>query len=305
MGRVIAVRDPTPASLEECVDELAAWGFDPKEEVSLSHAANWLKRLGNNPDFLGDVLIGMLAGEGPAAAEVPLVYGGGINRIILAAPARGNFIMTADIWPSADEQALRASGAAALGYGIVHNHNFDFLNLGYFGPGCEVDDYECDADAIAGWPGEPVMLRPIGRTRMEPGRLVHYRTQGDVHCVHEPEALSVTLSLYHAQGIESWLSYYTFVPAGSGTGAFRIAQVLGHGPSETFLRVAVELGGEEAQALARRFGQKHLSERMRLAAWRALASAAPDEAARDAVWREAEGAGSRAVAEVAKRQRRG
>jgi hypothetical protein len=30
---------------------------------------------------------------------------------------------------------MRASGAAAFVYGLPHDHNFDFLTLGYFGPG--------------------------------------------------------------------------------------------------------------------------------------------------------------------------
>jgi len=67
--------------------------------------------------------------------------------------------------------------------------------------------------------------------------------------------------------------------------------------------VAVALGSEEAGELARHFGKRHPSDRMRLTAWRALAGAAPDREGRDAIWREAEAAGSRAVAAVAKLRR--
>jgi hypothetical protein len=42
---------------------------------------------------------------------------------------------------------------------------------------------------------------------------------------------------------------------------------------------------------------------MRLACWKALASAAPDSEARDDVWRAAEGAGSRLVAAEARQRR--
>ncbi|MEJ2408033.1 MAG: transposase [Novosphingobium sp.] len=298
------IRDPTPASLEECVDELAAWGFDPGEESSLSHAANWLKRLGNNPDFLGDALIAMLAGKGTVAVDTPLPQGAGTNHVMLTRPQRGHFILTADIWPSAGEHALRASAPRMLGYGYLHSHNVDFLTLGYFGPGYDVDDYICNPETLSGWEGERVLLRPLGRSRMKPGRLVHYRPGCDVHCLHPPEALSVTLSLSHAHGARSWMSHYAFEPVAGSAAGFRIARVLGEGPSEVFLRMAVALGGEEARDLAHRFGKRHPSDRMRLAAWQALATAAPDEDARDAIWREAEGSGSRAVAEVARRQKR-
>ncbi|MCJ2187719.1 transposase [Novosphingobium beihaiensis] len=303
MARTIEVRDPTPASLDECIDELTAWGFDPAEESSLSHAANWLKRLGNNPDFLGDALIAMLSGQGSVAAGTPLPQGAGTNRVVLARPQRGNFILTADIWPSATDQVLRAGSPQALGYGFVHNHNADFLTLGYFGPGCEVDDYTCDLQALSGWRGEPVLLRPLGRYRMRAGRMVHYRPGADVHCLHPPATLSATLTLTHLHGAGSWDSHYVFEPEPGSAGSFRVARVLGQGPSETFLRLAVALGGDEARDLAFRFGLQHPSDRMRLTAWHALAGAAPGEAARDAIWQEAEGSGSRLVAEVAKRQR--
>ncbi|MCT2398299.1 transposase [Novosphingobium mangrovi (ex Huang et al. 2023)] len=303
MATVIAVRDPTPASLEECVEALVTWGFDPGEEESLSHAANWLKRLGNDPHFLGDALVDMMAGLGGDAMDLPATQGAGINHIVLVPPERGNFTISAHIWPSLADHALRASAPEALGYGIVRDHNYDFLDLGYFGPGCEIDDYECDPETMAGWQGEPVMLTPLGRSRMETGSIVHYRAGRDFRCLHPPESLSVTLTLSHAHPSHCWRDHYVLERRRGRAGAFRIARVLGHGPSETFLRIAVALGGEEAQDLARRLGTSHPSDRMRIAAWRALASSARDREARDAVWREAEGAGNRVVAMVARRQR--
>ena len=69
MPRVIDLADDRPASLAECVDALAASGFDPGDEESLHHAAGWLRRLGNDQDFLGDVLIDLLRRH-PAARNV-------------------------------------------------------------------------------------------------------------------------------------------------------------------------------------------------------------------------------------------
>lgn len=294
MARLISSSDPTTTSLEECCEALAIWGFDPAEEESLSHAANWLKRLGNDRNFFGDMLVERLTGRDPLGAEGPAMQGAGPNRFVLAPPGRGNFSITADIWPAAEETALRASGPTAFGYGQAHDHNFDFVSLGYFGPGCEVDDYEYDYEAVAGWSGEPVALRPLGRSRLAPGRLVHYRAHHDIHTQHAPASLSVTLTLTHAHAAQGWRDHYLFdLEAG------QIIRTLGHGPSETFLRIAVALGGEEARDLARDFGRSHPSDRMRVQAWRALASVAGDDAAQDALWREAEGGGSRFVAATA------
>jgi len=295
MAVVIPVRDPTIGSLGDCAEALSSWGFDPEDEVSVSHAANWLKRLSNDRTFLGDMLLGTLADGGDAFAS-PM----GAHSITLLPPGAGGICILARIWPSERNHVYRASTASAFGYGTAHDHNFDFLTTGYFGPGTIVDDFEYDYEEVVGWSGEPVALRALGRSRLEPGRLVHYRAHRDIHRENPPAALSVTLSILQLQPAQSWMDHYEF-----DTDAGCIARVDGHGPSESLLRIAVALGSEEAVDLAVRFGRHHPSDRMRLEAWHALACAAPDEAARDALWREAEGSGSRLVAQVARGQRSG
>jgi hypothetical protein len=69
------------------------------------------------------------------------------------------------------------------------------------------------------------------------------------------------------------------------------------------LRVAVGLGGDEALDLAERFANHHPSDRVRLAAWDALASREEDNATRDALWARAENSGSRLVEAEAKMRR--
>ncbi|KMS55179.1 transposase [Novosphingobium barchaimii LL02] len=297
MARLIESNDPTTASLEEVCDALTVWGFDPAEEESIAHAAHWLQRLGNDRDFLGDLLIGMLAGRSPAGEDGIDV--GETNRVVLATPGRGNFSLSASIWPSQEENILRASGSEAFAYGLAHDHNHDFLVLGYFGPGVEFENYEYRYDPVEGWRGEPVDLLPFGRSRLAPGSLFHYRAHRDIHVLHPPQSLSVALTLSHEHAAKGWMDHYLFdVEAG------RIARVLGHGPSEAFLRIAVALGGEEAKDLAARFGRHHPSDRMRLCAWRALAASAGSGEAQDAVWAEAEACGSRVVAAASAARRR-
>lgn len=300
MASVIATRDPTPASLEECTDALAAWGFDPRETESVAHAAHWLRRLGNDRRFLGDLLVDMLSGLAPVPAGADALASPGPQSIMLATPGRGNFFVRANIWPAANDPVMRASGPEAFSYGQAHDHNYDFLTLGYFGPGCEVEDFEYDHAMVAGWAGEPVNLRSLGRSRLMRDRIRHYRARHDVHRLHPPESLSVSLKLAHTQAVQGWLDHYVFDPE-----AGRIASVHGHGPSESFLRVAVALGGDEAKDLAIHFGRTHASERMRLHAWEALAAATDGAKERDEVWRAAEGSGSRLIAEAAKRRRAG
>lgn len=298
MASVIATRDPTPASLDECTEALATWGFDPREKENVSHAAHWLRRLGNDREFLGDLLVDMLSGLAPAPDGADALASGGPQSIMLVTPGRGNFCIRANIWPAASDSAMRASGPEVFSYGQAHDHNYDFLTLGYFGPGCEMEDFEYDCSSVTGWPGEPVKLRKLGCARLSRGCIKHYRAHRDIHRLHAPESLSISLKLAHTQAVQGWLDHYHF-----DAEAGRIRSVHGHGPSETFLRVAVALGNDDAKDLAIHFGRTHASERMRLHAWQALASAAGDPQGRDEVWRAAETSGSRLVAKVAKQRR--
>ena len=104
----------------------------------------------------------------------------------------------------------------------------------------------------------------------------------------------------HASGVQGWLDQYRFDLERREIGA-----IVSSGPSDAFIRLAVGLGSAEALDLAHRFARHHPSDRLRLAAWDALAARETGVAARDALWREAEGAGSRLVALEARARRAG
>ena len=113
MPRVIAIEDDTVASLEECCEALAEQGFAPDEEESLHRAARQLRRLGNDQNFLGDILVRELA-QGHREDDGENSYGPQV--IMLRPPGDSDFFSRANIWPSADEHAMRASGGAAFVY---------------------------------------------------------------------------------------------------------------------------------------------------------------------------------------------
>lgn len=295
MPRVIECIDSTRAGLDDACAGIARLGFDPEDEEQLANAALWLRRLGNDRDFLGDLLIGELARR-HREEVLESAYG---PQVVMLAPPNGNFFIRANIWPSANEHMVRASGGASFVYGLPHDHNFSFLTVGYFGPGYWSDYYEYDYGEVAGASGEAVpSLRFVERSRLEPGKLMLYRAHRDVHAQHPADSLSVSLNVMHTSGAQGWLDQYRF-----DLDQQRIGAIVSPGPSEAFLRIAVGLGGAEALDLAHRFARRHPSDRLRLACWDALASVAADSAARDALWREAEGAGSRLVTLEARARR--
>ena len=295
MPRVIEVLDDAAISLDECSAAMATRGFNPADEDSLAHGALMLRRLGNNKNFLGDILVDYLAAH---HRDDPLDNSYGPQVIMLARPEASNCFLRANIWPSRDEHMMRASGGDAFVYGMPHDHNFNFLTLGYFGPGYWSDYYEFDYADVVGWRGEKVDLRFVGRERLEEGKIMLYRAHIDVHAQLPADALSVSLNIMHTSGAQGWLDQYRVDTAKDEIGA-----ILSHGSSEAFLRIAVGLGGAESRDLADRFARHHPSDRMRLHAWDALASLTPDTAARDALWREAETSGSRLVTAEARARR--
>jgi hypothetical protein len=296
MPRVLDVAPADPVSLAECVEALKVKGFDPRDEESLQHGAGLLRRLGADQTFLGDMLVAELEAR-HREEDSANFYGPQV--VMLHAPDGGDFFMRANLWPSEDEYMMRASGGASFVYGFPHDHNFDFLTLGYFGPGYWSEYYEYEYEDVVGWQGEPVALRFVEKSALEQGKIMHYRAHRDVHAQLPADALSVSINIMHSSGSLGWMDQYNFDVENS-----RIGRIVSPGSSEAFLRVAVGLGAPEAIDLAETFGARHPSERMRLASWRALASQAQGDEGCDEVWRRAERSGSRLVAAEARGLRR-
>lgn len=286
MPRLIHNPDEGSADLEEVVDALGE-GFDPTDEESTLQAAALLGRLGRNERFLGDLLIEQLKqaprDEGDAGGYGP--------QAIVLSPLRGTAFLRANIWPSEDEQCFAASGAKTFVYGIPHDHNFDFLTVGYFGPGYRSDYYEYDYGTVAGIRGETASLRFMERSALGSGRLMHYRAHRDIHSQLPPEATSVSLNIMHIGAGQGWLDQYGFDLDNNA-----VTGTLNPTSTEVFLRCAVGIGTAAALDLAETVGRSHPSDRLRLASFEARDALLQDASARDALWREAERSGSRLLA---------
>jgi hypothetical protein len=186
MPLVFDIADDAAIGFDEFLDTMRAAGFRPSDDESLHHAAGQLRRLGNDRTFLGDRIVAELARSHREEIDGN-PYGA---AVMMLAPRDGaDFFIRANVWPSADESVMRASSPASFVYGLPHDHNFDFLTLGYFGPGYWSDYYEFDYESVAGWRGEPVDLRFIERARLDEGKLMLYRAHVDVHSQIPPDAL--------------------------------------------------------------------------------------------------------------------
>lgn len=295
MPRLIEIDDTATCSLDECIAALDALCFDPRDEDKLLGGALWLRRLGNNRSFLGDILLAGLEG-GPCAAASDSAY---TPQSLVLSGFRPGYFLRANIWPAAHDPVCRASGAGTFAYGLAHDHNFDFLTLGYHGPGYASDYWKYDYSALAGLPGERAGLRYTGRRVLTPGSILHYRAHRDVHAQLPPASLSVSINLMATDPAQGWYAQYEFDPASD-----TIASALSPNSTEAFLRLAVALGHDGAADFARDVGRGHPSDRLRLAAFEARAEMVrgPEEA--EQLWREAERSGSLLVAGMARERLR-
>ena len=297
MPLVIANLSDDACSLPECIEALSELGFDADDPASTAAVADWLRRLANNRAFLGDLLVDRLAGRD--GDDIASDYGP--QAIVLSRPRSGaanSAFLRAAIWPSPRDHVFQTSGAGSFVYGAPHDHNFDFLTVGYCGPGYASDYYEYDYEAVAGFAGEDAGLRFVERSTLSPGKLMLYRKHVDVHSQLPPTSLSVSINVMRLDPVQGWFDQYGF-DLERGT----VARLLNPHASEAFLRVAVASGAGSALDFAEWVGAAHPSDRMRWASFEARAGLIDDPAAEDALWRVGELSGSRMVAGAARMRR--
>ncbi len=294
MPRIIEAPIDSVASLDETIEALAGIDFDPACEERTEHAATYLRALTNNRTFLGNMLLDQIKHR---HREVGQESGYGPQSIVLS-PLAGNVFLRANIWPAEDDLCFKASGAKSFVYGVPHDHNFSFLTSGYLGPGYRSDYYEYDYTDHAGYPGELAKLTFVERTALSENKLMLYRAHRDIHSQLPPESLSVSINVMHVDPAQHWYDQYGF-----DLEEERIERVLSPNSTEAFLRIAVATGSEEAQDYAEWVGRHHPSERLRQASFEARSVQLSERQDRDTLWREAEGSGSRMLAEIARGKR--
>jgi hypothetical protein len=276
----------------EFVARLEENGATLDTEDALETQADLLGRLWANRDFLVDAALAALK-ERCGTQQATNGYGA---QVMLLHRCEGRFFVRANFWPSLNEDPVaRASGRSHYSYDVPHDHNFDFLTVGYLGPGYCSDWYDYDHDSVAGYSGESVDLRLTERGQLSPGRLLHYRAHRDIHFQLPPESLSVSINIVPENPGLLWRDQYVFDLGRSVISAIQTAV-----PSEALLKLAVHFGAGEGKDLAREFADHHPSHRMRWSALRALAGAEMCSERKYSLYEQATGSPSALVAGEAK-----
>lgn len=278
MPRVIPCHQQDAIELDELVEFMFAEKIDTQDEESLASAAPMLKRLSNNRHFLAD----MVAAELKSISVVQKENTYGAQVFMLYPPTRKGqgFFLRACFWPSVEDHVVRVSGTAPFFYHKPHDHNFNFLTVGYHGPGYWSDYYEYEYEDCVGCVGEKAALKFIERARLEQGKVMLYRAFRDIHDQLPADSFSISLNIMENSIRSSVMDQYAFELSG-GT----ITKLINRMSCDALFGIAASLGGETIDEVLTTISHGHPLDRVRLAALGARASACMNVEDALQIWR--------------------
>lgn len=293
MPRVIDTDTTDVIGIEELIDTLETGHFDGNDEENFVSFGPALKKLANNRAFLADLMIGELKQR----CEGQLRDNQYSAQVMMLHRRSDRFVLRANFWPAMTDSIVRQSGTDPFFYGTAHDHNFSFLTVGYFGPGYWSDYYEYDYGEVVGYPGEPVDLRFMERSKLDEGKVMLYRIHRDVHLQLPADALSVSINILETSPSAPFRDQCRFNVNNSTLDGIMTRMSL-----EPMLAITAHMGGDEGTDLLDQFVHGHPSDRMRWLALKARASQAPDIGTRLAVLETGTASGSLLVAHMARQE---
>ncbi|WP_158298723.1 transposase [Sphingomonas psychrotolerans] len=256
--------------LGEIIEYLHDENIDTSDHDQMIAAAPMLKRLSNNRSFLGDMALDELkkrTGIGNGSNN----YGPQVIMLYAPTKRQQTFFLRANFWPSNNDHILRASGPEQFFYHHPHDHSFNFLTVGHFGPGYSSNYYTYDYEDTAGYPGEPVDLKFVEKSSLSEGKVMLYRACYDIHDQLPPESMSISLNIMELTVRGSVVDQYGFDVERNFIG-----NMINRMSMCSLMPMIAQVGGENAQDYLAETARSHLSERVRFAALKAIAATRPD-----------------------------
>jgi hypothetical protein len=199
-----------------------------------------------------------------------------------------DFYIRANVWPSNADIASGRVYQDQFAYNLAHDHNYNFMTVGYLGPGYITEIYEYDYERLEGYVGEKVEFRFLERKHFHGDMVMLYRASKDVHIQMPPDDLSVTLN-FMVSTPEVRLRDQFFFDLQSRTLMDYPAE-LDASRRISVLKMAGHVGNDNTRQLLDDLAQSHPCRRTRLAAYESSARLTPGQAARiwEAACRDAE-----------------
>jgi len=262
---------PDVVSLDEFIDHVHS-SVDLRDMDSIAAAAPMLRGLANDRDMVVQRLNRQIKQQfrSQSVASAQVIYLG----------EGRDFYVRANLWPSNADVAAGRVYQDQFAYHLAHDHNYNFMTVGYHGPGYVTEIYEYDYDRVEGRVGETVDLRFLERTHFSSGMVMLYRAGRDVHIQYPPDDLSITLNFMISTPDVRLRGQYFF--------DLERRTLLDH-PAEldgsrrvSVLKMAGHVGNGNTQQLLDDLSRQHPCRRTRLAAYESLVQL--DPAAARQVW---------------------
>jgi hypothetical protein len=109
-----------------------------------------------------------------------------------------------NLWPALENKSSHSEANIKLySYEDAHDHNFDFVTIGHFGPGYFTRIYEYDRDKYAGIAGEDVDLTHIADLNLRVGDMLWFQSGRHVHTQGLPATFSATINYILKDPVEN------------------------------------------------------------------------------------------------------
>ena len=271
MARTIICNTSNVITLDEYIDHVTTH-VDLLDQDSIAESAPMLRALANDRELVVRQLNAQIkrffrGDTFPSAQAVFLGMG-------------TNFYVRANLWPSSADVANGRVYQEQFAYHIAHDHNYNFMTVGYHGPGYVTDIYEYDRDKVEGYIGEPVEFRYLETVHFKTGMIMQYRASVDMHIQYPPDDLSISLNLMVSTPDVRTRDQY-FFDADKRT-LMRFPHELDGSRRISLVELAGYTGNAESVELLQGIAQRHPCRRTRLTALEAMERLIPADAER--IW---------------------
>jgi hypothetical protein len=250
--------------------------LDPDDVDTLAACTEKLQMLSNNESFITEIIHEELS-------DTKLFQANNTHSAqSLMLFKHPKYYMRLNIWPpSSEREDIRQWQDQLYFYLRAHDHNFNFLTVGYYGSGYGTELWEYDSESVVGYAGESVDLTFLEKTRLPKGKAMLYRASKDIHSQFPPEDYSVsinilptTLNIVRKEQFYFDLDNKTIVgtAANNGTGRYLM------------LNLAAKFGNGKTVNLLQDLAHTHEIPYVRLKAFDALSVLTND---RTRIWSEA------------------
>lgn len=264
------------------LDEYVQWvdeNVDVQDQSSLLESASKLLMLSKNRYLLTRIVDTSLKSMNDLGAQAGNQYSDSTFLLVgNYRQKRKDFFLRMNVWREPRMRGGTVEYEKRLySYGLPHDHNFDFLTVGYYGPGYRTRIYEYDASKVMGYIPERIDLHFLEETTLPVGKLMFYRNGVDVHEQAPPESLSISLNLIVQTPQNISRQQYYFDIEGQAISQYGDGAI---GRHLALIELAGDIGNADTAEVLEYIGKNYPDPRERAAALKAFYKLAPGESER-------------------------